>query len=245
MRLRIFGRCWSATARACTLVLILAIGGGVGCKKASDVLVRELEKDYPCREIVLGDTSKRGILIIGDSISIGYTPFVRAALPDFDVLHNPCNALNSAVTLDLLDRWLAIRDRWFAIVFNVGLWDIMKSTSVYPNEYKRNLEEIALKLKKASPNVLFALTTAVPAHAPGRSNSEAVFYNSIARKVMARQHIAIIDLYSLSVRLADHHIHPESQTDVHFDKTGYEELAQPVAAALKHLSPILPAASGF
>ena len=36
------------------------------------------------------------VLVIGDSISIGYTPFIKAALPpDVEVSHNPGNGCST------------------------------------------------------------------------------------------------------------------------------------------------------
>lgn len=202
-----------------------------GCKKSEDVLAKEMERNYPCPAATYEETSKPTVLIIGDSISLGYTPFVQVDLADFQVEHSPCNALNSAVAVDRMDAWLDGR-RWTAIVFNVGLWDVMKSTSVDPNAYKHNLGVIADKLRAATTHPVFALTTEVPEHAAGRRDSDVVLYNSIASRVMARRGIQVIDLYGASRRLKDHYVGAAEGINPHFDNAGYEALAREVSAFL-------------
>ena len=50
---------------------------------------------------------KPKILIIGDSISIGYTPFVQQALADIaEVFHNPGNAQHTGTGLGSIDSWI-------------------------------------------------------------------------------------------------------------------------------------------
>lgn len=41
------------------------------------------------------DQTKPGVLIFGDSVSLGYTPFVAAGRPDLNVLHTPENNMGS------------------------------------------------------------------------------------------------------------------------------------------------------
>lgn len=52
------------------------------------------------------------ILIIGDSISIGYTPFVQQDLADKAVvLHNPGNAQHTGTGLAKIDEWIGA-EKW-------------------------------------------------------------------------------------------------------------------------------------
>ncbi len=64
---------------------------------------------------------KKKILIIGDSISIGYTPFVEQALADVaEVVHNKGNAEHTGTGLKNISEWLGNED-----------WDIIQFTGAY------------------------------------------------------------------------------------------------------------------
>lgn len=54
---------------------------------------------------------KPRILIIGDSISIGYTPFVREGLVnEAGVFHNPGNAQHTGIGLKKIEEWIGEND---------------------------------------------------------------------------------------------------------------------------------------
>ena len=64
------------------------------------------------------------ILIIGDSISIGYTPFVKELFQGrAEVVHNPGNAQHTGTGLENIDLWLG-DGHWDVIHFNWSLWDL-------------------------------------------------------------------------------------------------------------------------
>ena len=68
--------------------------------------------------------TKKKVLIIGDSISIGYTPFVKNKLSDVaDVFHNRGNAQDTGKGKKMLSSWLG-ETKWDVIVFYFGLWDL-------------------------------------------------------------------------------------------------------------------------
>jgi len=61
---------------------------------------------------------KPQILIIGDSISIGYTPFVQENLQDIAaVFHNPGNAQHTGTGLEKIEAWIG-DEEWDIIQFN-------------------------------------------------------------------------------------------------------------------------------
>ena len=67
---------------------------------------------------------KPDVLIIGDSISLGYTPHVIAMMQDeANVVHNTGNAQHTGSGLTKIDTWLGVTD-WDIIHFNWGLWDL-------------------------------------------------------------------------------------------------------------------------
>ena len=64
------------------------------------------------------------VLIIGDSISIGYTPHVTQMLKGKAVVkHHRGNAGHTGMGLKNLDKWIG-DTRWDIIHFNWGLWDL-------------------------------------------------------------------------------------------------------------------------
>src|SRR6266853_1547477 len=64
------------------------------------------------------------VLLIGDSISIGYTEPVRAELRGNANVHRiPTNGATTANGLKNLDAWLGT-ERWDVIHFNFGLHDL-------------------------------------------------------------------------------------------------------------------------
>ncbi len=75
--------------------------------------------------VLCGSTPQKcRILIIGDSISIGYTPFVQKALKHKAIVaHNPGNGQFTANGISKLADWIG-SEKWDIIQFNWGLWDL-------------------------------------------------------------------------------------------------------------------------
>lgn len=185
----------------------------------------------PANEALSVPTGAPTILIIGDSISIGYTPTIEAALkPAYDVVHNPCNAMTSTWTAQNIDAWLASRDTFEAITWNNGLWDIADWENISDTQYAENLHAIAQKIKAKTAHPLFVLTTEVLPATPHRNNADVINRNNIARDVMALEGIAVLDLYSVS-QTAEH----VSIDDAHFTEAGSQVLGEAVLESLDTL----------
>ena len=190
------------------------------------------------------------VLIIGDSISTGYTPSVRSALADkANVLHNRGNAQGTTFGLANLEDWLA-EAKWALIHFNFGLHDLKRVTeagtsnnSNDPNDpyqadlatYTANLEKIVARLEETGAKLIFATTTPFPVGVkPFRSPQDASNYNKAALKIMNTKGIEVNDLYALVV---DDLETLQKPVNVHFHKEGSElmgeEVASKIEAALK------------
>ena len=107
------------------------------------------------------DPSLPRVLIIGDSISIGYTPRVRKLLEGKVNVHRPkTNCRWSAFGDENVLQWVG-DGKWDLIHFNFGLWDWYgwkqenKST---PESYEKSLEGIVNKLKSSGAKLVFAVT---------------------------------------------------------------------------------------
>ena len=182
------------------------------------------------------------VLVIGDSISIGYTPFIKIALsPNVEVAHNPGNGGSTQRGLESIDKWLDNRD-WDVILFNFGLhdmvhkdssgkYDVVNGTIAVPlKEYRKNLEAIADKLNETTAKVIFVSTTMVPEGASGRKTASVPAYNEVALKVMKKKDIQVVDLYQPSLEIHPNNSKPK---DVHYTPKGYELLAQILVNEIK------------
>jgi hypothetical protein len=182
------------------------------------------------------------VLIIGDSISIGYTPYVVEALEGkAKVVHNEGNAQHTGTGLLKLDDWLG-NTKWDVIHFNWGLWDLCyrsEQSKVYgnrdkvngqvtltPEEYGKNLEELVLRLKQTNAKLIFATITYVPKGEAGRFFGDDKKYNKVAVQIMKKHDIEINKLHAISRKI--HKKHKKEEGDVHFTPEGYELLAKEV-----------------
>ena len=153
------------------------------------------------------------VLIIGDSISLGYTPFVKGFLTGLaEVKHNPGNGGDTWRGLENLEAWLGGKS-WDVIHFNWGLWDLCwrspdskvsghrdkekgKLTST-PGQYEENLRTLVARLEKTGAKLIFASTTPVPPEEAGRFEGDAARYNEVALEVMKEHGVAVDDLFAL------------------------------------------------
>ncbi len=191
------------------------------------------------------------VLLLGDSISIGYTLPVRHLLKGKANVFRPINsngtAINCADTakgLADLDRWLAVQPKWSVIHFNWGLHDLkhMKkdaakpAPSADPNdpalhtvaEYRANLGKIVARLQLTGARLIFATTTPVPAgcNNPFRSPDDPPRYNVAAVAVMKANGVRVDDLHALVVSRESELQLPRN---VHFTADGSEVMASQVA----------------
>jgi len=182
------------------------------------------------------------VLIIGDSISIGYTkPLERILDGKAVVVHNPGNAGPSSKGLANLDEWLG-DVKWDVIHFNHGLHDLKyvddKGKNVTSKEaghmqvpveqYAKNMEAIVRRLKKTGAKLIFATTTPYPdkLEGPLREAGQAEIYNAAALKIMKKHGVIVNDLYSFALpRLKE----LQRPNNVHFTDNGSAELAKQVA----------------
>jgi len=179
------------------------------------------------------------VLIIGDSISMGYFEPTKQLLEGkAEVYHNAGNAQHTRHGLTQLDAWLDDTP-WDVIHFNHGLHDLKyvnaKGALVSPDEgtqlvsvdeYARNLEQIVKRLKKTHARLIFATTTPVPDGAAGRIKGDAERYNRTALPIMKEYGVRVNDLYAFASPRLESIQRPHN---VHFTDEGSRLLAQQVA----------------
>ena len=176
------------------------------------------------------------VLIIGDSISMGYTQPVRKLLEGKANLHRiPQNGGPSKLGVTRIDAWLGT-GKWDVIHFNHGIHDVKimpdGKRQVEPAEYEANLRTIVAKLKTTGAKLIFALTTPIP---PNPLKGDRHFrdekeYNAIATRVMNENGVTINDLHSYMQPRFDELRLPE---DLHYKPEGYDFLAKRVAEAIE------------
>jgi lysophospholipase L1-like esterase len=194
------------------------------------------------------------VLILGDSISIGYTPFVQEYLKGRanvfrPMLENgkPENCAGTTKGVENIDRWLGDK-KWDIIHFNFGLHDIKHVDPVtgensqnpkHPQQanrrqYKKNLETIVEKLKATGAKLIFATTTPYPdvQEGPLRKPGMSQKYNRVAVKIMNKNRIRINNLHAFMVpRMAE----LQRPNNVHFTEEGSRELAKKVVERINEV----------
>jgi len=176
------------------------------------------------------------VLLIGDSISIGYTVSVQKSLAGKANVHRtPENGADTVNGLKKIDSWLG-DSHWDVVHFNWGLHDLKVTPDgrrqVPLDAYEKNLVVLVERLKRTGAQLIWATTTPVPngKQNPPRDPSDLPQYNAAARSVMESHNVVIDDLYAAALlRL------PEIQlpVNVHFNNAGWELLGGKVAAAIE------------
>ena len=183
------------------------------------------------------------VLLLGDSISMGYTLPVRARLAgQANVLRPAVNCGETARGLRSLDEWLGA-GKWDVVHFNFGLHDLkyLDEKGAYvtpdkgrqvatPDQYEQNLRRLVERLKRTGARLVFATTTPVPGGSQGRIEHDELRFNAVAVRVMKELGVELDDLHALAARRQAQIQLPHN---VHFTKEGYDQLAEQVAASLR------------
>ena len=186
------------------------------------------------------------VLLIGDSISIGYTLPVRELLKGKANVHRiPVNGGHTATGLENIDKWLGTA-KWDVIHFNWGLHDLKylapdnktladpkaptSRQQVPPAEYEKNLTALVAKLKATGAKLIWRNTTPVPEGSQGRLPADAPKYNEIAARVMKAAGVMTEDLFSYSQQAPAGYQLP---ANVHYSPEGSKHLAEHVAKTIE------------
>jgi acyl-CoA thioesterase-1 len=176
------------------------------------------------------------VLLIGDSISIGYTLPVREKLQGEANVHRPpMNCGPTSRGVKHLDEWLG-DGNWDVIHFNFGLHDLKfmedGERQVPLDEYEDNLEQIVARLTQTGAELVWASTTPVPdpVGGPPRKSEDVVRYNAVAEAIMHEHSVVIDNLYEFALPQLKVIQKPEN---VHFTASGSEVLARQVAESIR------------
>jgi len=211
--------------------------------KAGDAAKAKARRPDPAMATVEDAPNLPRVLLIGDSISIGYTVAVRELLKGKANVHRPpTNCASTVVGLKSLEAWLGDK-KWDVIHFYWGLHDLKyidekgalvavdKGKQQVPlDEYEKNLRQLVQQLKKTGATLIWCATTPVPEGAAGRVPGDEVRYNEAAARVMKEHGVETDDLYAFAKpKLKD----IQQPRNVHFTAAGSRQLAQRVADTIQ------------
>ena len=178
------------------------------------------------------DVTKPRVLFIGNSISRGYFPFVSTKLEG----KVNCDRYSSSRSVEdpafFNETKMAMANYHHAVIhFNNGLHGWHLTNDQYDNGLRKYVKFLkSHKFKDCQ--LIYSLTTPYPSKEPGvkldPQNSQVVIdRNRIALEIMRENNIPVIDLYGLMEPELEKY--SSSKGDVHYNKEGYERLAEKIS----------------
>ena len=177
-------------------------------------------------DFVKDDPKLPRVLLIGDSVSRGYTQPTRQVLAGKANVHRaPANCGPTASGVKNLDVWLG-DGKWDVIHFNFGIHDRATPAA----DYVKRLEEIVGRLEKTGAKLIWASTTPIPDNPAQKQTAQSIVEkNALAAEVMKKHGIPTDDLFAaITPRLAE----LQNPNDVHFKGEGYDFLGAKVGEAI-------------
>jgi len=177
------------------------------------------------------------LVLIGDSIRMGYQATVRERLASVDIWSPEANGGDSANVLAHLDEWVAAHSPQ-VVHLNCGLHDIKKPfdsgrAQVGLDEYRRHLREIFDRILSTGARLVWASTTPVDEDLHHRNKGFDRFtadvdaYNSVALDLATAEDVTVNDLHAV-IESADR-THLLREDGVHFSEEGSRLLGDAVA----------------
>ena len=151
------------------------------------------------------------VLLIGDSIRMGYDKYVKAVLKDVaEVVYPSENCMFAQYVLRNIEPWkrqLELDETLDVIHWNAGLWDTLRNHDedllTPPEVYREFINRICKKIRRFFPDtkVIFATSTPILEHkfSPDsyRLNKDVREFNKIAVEERLKYGLEIDDLYSV------------------------------------------------
>ncbi len=204
-------------------------------KKGATAPTKKARAPSPSLQPIKDEPGLPRVLLIGDSISMGYTLAVREQLAGKANVHRiPTNGGPTIKGLEAIDSWLG-DSKWDVIHFNWGLHDLkMMDTGMQQvplPEYEANLKKLVARMKQTGAKLIWCTTTPFPKGGltPTRKYEDLLAYNAVALKVMKANDVAIDDLCAFAEPQLDKIQIPEN---VHFTGEGSAVLAQQVSRSI-------------
>ena len=158
----------------------------------------------------------KNILLIGDSIRMGYDKAVKKTLEGKANVYFPAeNCRFASYVLRYIHEYGSlVKDVDVDVIhWNAGLWDCLRLFEEEPHTpidvYAYYIDRICVRIKKSFPNakVIFATSTKVQSEKMDKNfkryNEEIEKYNEAAVQVVKKYGFTVNDLYSVSATLPD------------------------------------------
>ena len=161
------------------------------------------------------ETTMKKVILLGDSIRMGYDKYVRESLTEVAEVYYPAeNCKFAQYVLRMILSWKEeFPEEVDLIHWNAGLWDCLRLFEEDPHTpieiYAYYIERICLRIKKLCPNakVIFATSTSVLSEKMfkdfKRYNEEIEKYNEVAVGIVTKYGFEVNDLYAVSASLPE------------------------------------------
>lgn len=191
------------------------------------------------------------ILLLGDSIRMGYDKKVRELLKnEYEVIFaEEDNGRFAAYTLWQANQFLKQYGHFDLVHWNNGYWDMNieapMTEAIHPlNEYENCLRRIIHLLRANGARIVFATTTPVyeSGEAQDNTGTEAVInyrndwvirYNEAACRIMEAEGVVVNDLYTLCLKGPKYY---KCDDMLHLTEEGYWEIARQTADCIRRLA---------
>ncbi|MFC5454255.1 SGNH/GDSL hydrolase family protein [Prosthecobacter fluviatilis] len=232
------------------ILVALLVSSAVVAADAPKQAPKRERKPHPSLAKVEDVAGLPRVLLIGDSISMGYTLDVREMLKGKANVHRiPTNGGPTTNGLKNIKAWLG-DSKWDVIHFNWGLHDLKyiaedPSKRADPKapgshlqvplaDYEKNLAELVKTMQATGAKLIWCNTTPVPAGSDGRIEGDEKKYNEAAARVMTAAGIPTDDLCAhAAAKLKD----VQLPANVHYSPEGYHYLAEKVASVIAETLP--------
>ena len=186
---------------------------------------------------------KKQVLLIGDSIRMGYCEKVKTQLADkADVIFPADNCRSSQYIIFSLFNWIQPCNpaETAVAIFNCGHWDTARfqydtKPLTSPEEYRLNLYSIVAQFRKLLPDTKLVFATTTPMNpvplecSCPRSTEDIMQYNRIASEVMKDCDVPVLDLFETAQQWG-----AEYYLDYcHYSEEGNRKLAEDVCRCIE------------
>lgn len=186
------------------------------------------------------------VLLLGDSIRMGYDDFVKEYLPEYEVFYDPAD--NGRFTAYTIWQFHQLNKKYgpFNIVhFNNGYWDMHPEgpkdepqTSI--EDYVHNYEVLIREIKETGAIPVFAtILPLLPKEELGVHQAEinyyndsVIKYNDAAKKLMKKENVFVNDLYTLVKQVPGFY---KCEDKLHLTLEGYKACAKQVANVIREV----------
>ena len=184
----------------------------------------------------------KNLLLIGDSIRMGYDKSVEKSLEGRAnvIIPSGSGRFTSFLLRYFHESLNGINGEDIDVIhWNAGLWDCLRMFGEEPHTpieiYAYYMERLCLRIKKLCPNakVIFATSTSVISERMSedfkRYNEDVVKYNEVAVDIVTRHGFEVNDLYAVSVTLPE-----EAHSDAvhYYTSMGTEAFTRQVLSAV-------------